>query len=167
MVNNTKYNDISYYTISRGFNNIININELKSKIPGINNRLDSIDDKLDKFDDHIAEIKEDISSLENRVSNLEEQSLTFATKALVNSLKLKAHINEDEEVITIRLTLDNEPLSSIDIPFFTKKEEEEEKDRIARTMNAWTNYSITATGNESLDTTARVDKGLTDYSTTN
>lgn len=146
-------------------NNTNNINDLKSKIPGINNRLDSIDDKLDKFDGHITEIREDISSLENRVSSLEEQSLTFATKALVNSLELKAHINEEEEVITIKLMLDDESLSSIDIPFFTKKEEE--KDRIARTMNAWTNYSITATGNESLDTTARVDKGLTDYSTTN
>lgn len=146
-------------------NNISIINDLKSKIPGINNRLDSIDDKLDEFDDRIAEIKEDVSLLENRVLNLEEQSLTFATKALVNSLELKAYINEEEEVITIKLMLDDESLSSVDIPFFAKKEEE--RDRIARTMNAWTNYSITATENESLDTTARVDKGLTDYSTTN
>lgn len=146
-------------------NNISDINDLKSKIPGINNRLDSINDKLDEFDDRIAEIKEDVSLLENRVLNLEEQSLTFATKALVNSLELKAYINEEEEVITIKLMLDDESLSSVDIPFFAKKEEE--RDRIARTMNAWTNYSITATENESLDTTARVDKGLTDYSTTN
>jgi hypothetical protein len=33
-------------------------------------------------------------------------------------------------------------------------------------MYAWTNYSITAIGTEQLDTTARVDKGKTDYSTT-
>jgi chromosome segregation ATPase len=147
-------------------NNISDINDLKSKIPGINNRLDSIDDKLDEFDDRITEIKEDVSLLENRVLSLEEQSLTFATKALVNSLELKAYINEEEKVITIKLMLDDESLSSVDIPFFAKKEEEE-RDRIAKTMNAWTNYSITATENESLDTTARVDKGLTDYSTTN
>ena len=108
---------------------------------------------------------EDVSLLENRISKLEEQALTFATKALVNSLALEAHIKEEEELITINLMLDGESLSSIDIPFFVKKEEE--KDRIARTMSAWTNYSITAIGNETIDTTARVDKGTTDYSTTN
>jgi hypothetical protein len=109
-------------------------------------------------------MQEDISLSENRITSLEEQALTFATKALVNSLALKVDIKEEEEIITIKLILDDKPLSSIDIPFFTKKEEE--KDRIARTMNAWTNYSITAIGTEQLDTTARVDKGKTDYSTT-
>ena len=146
-------------------NNTLDINNLKLDIPRINERLNSIDSELEKFDDYITEMQEGISSLENRVSNLEEQALTFATKALVNSLALEAHIKEEEELITIKLILDGESLSSIDIPFFVKKEEE--KDRIARTMNAWTNYSITAIGNETIDTTARVDKGTTDYSTTN
>lgn len=145
-------------------NNTKDINDLKPEIPRINTRLDNIDDELEEFNNHIIEMQEDISLLENRITNLEEQALTFATKALVNSLALKAYIKEEEELITIKLTLDDEPLSSIDIPFFTKKEEE--KDRIARTMSAWTNYSITATGTEQLDTTARVDEGKTDYSTT-
>jgi chromosome segregation ATPase len=147
--------------------NTNNINLTNREITKINTRLDNIDDELEEFNNDIAEMQEDISLSENRITSLEEQALTFATKALVNSLALKVDIKEEEELITIKLMLDNEPLSSIDIPFFTKKEEEEEeKDRIARTMNAWTNYSITAIGTEQLDTTARVDKGKTDYSTT-
>ena len=156
-------NDVSENT-NNIFENTNNINLTNKEISKINTRLDNIDDELEEFNNEIIEMQEDISLSENRITSLEEQALTFATKALVNSLALKVDIKEEEELITIKLILDDKPLSSIDIPFFTKKEEE--KDRIARTMNAWTNYSITAIGTEQLDTTARVDKGKTDYSTT-
>jgi chromosome segregation ATPase len=165
-------NKLSIINLERTNVDIIeDLNEIRNdvskntnNISKINTRLDNIDDELEEFNNEIIEMQEDISLSENRITSLEEQALTFATKALVNSLALKVDIKEEEEIITIKLILDDKPLSSIDIPFFTKKEEE--KDRIARTMNAWTNYSITAIGTEQLDTTARVDKGKTDYSTT-
>lgn len=168
-------NKLSIINLERTNVDIIeDLNEIRNdvskntnNISKINTRLDNIDDELEKFNNHITEMQKDIFSVENRITGLEKQALTFATKALVNSLALKVDIKEEEETITIKLILDDKPLSSIDIPFFTKKEEEEEeKDRIARTMSAWTNYSIITTGTEQLDTTARVDKGKTDYSTT-